>query len=38
MIKLMSCLKRCIQGFGWGDLRERDHFHDAGVDGRKILK
>ena len=24
-------------GFWWGDLRERDHLADPGVDGRKIL-
>ena len=25
-------------GFRWGDLRERDHLVDLGVDGRTILK
>ena len=25
-------------GFGSGNLRERDHFEDPGVDGRVILK
>jgi hypothetical protein len=25
-------------GFWWGNVRERDHFGDAGVDGRIILK
>jgi hypothetical protein len=25
-------------GFWWGDLRERDHVEDLGVDGRIILE
>jgi hypothetical protein len=25
-------------GFGWGNLRERDHLEDSVVDGRIILK
>jgi hypothetical protein len=25
-------------GFWWGDLRERNHFEDLGLDGRIILK
>jgi hypothetical protein len=30
--------ERCVQGFGWETLRERDHMKDLGVDGRIILK
>ena len=30
--------ERCIQGFGGGDLRERDHLEDLDVDGSMILK
>jgi hypothetical protein len=29
---------RCIQDFGRGDLMEREHFEDLGLDGRIILK
>jgi len=25
-------------GFGWGNLRERDHWRDPGIDGRIILR
>ena len=25
-------------GFWWGNLRERDHFDDPGVDGRILLR
>jgi len=25
-------------GFWWGNLREKDHRRDSGVDGRKILR
>jgi hypothetical protein len=28
----------CIQGFGGGNLRERDHLEDPGVDVRIILR
>jgi hypothetical protein len=29
---------RCVYRVWWGDLRERDHFEDTGVNGRVILK
>jgi hypothetical protein len=29
--------ERCIQGFWWGNLRERDHLENAGLDGKIIL-
>ena len=29
--------EKCIQGFWWGDLMERDYLEDLGVDGRLIL-
>jgi len=25
-------------GFWWGNLRERDHLEDPGIDGRRILR
>jgi hypothetical protein len=31
-------LENCMQVFGWGAPRERDHLKDLGVDGRAILK
>jgi len=30
--------ERCIQGFGGGYLRERDHLEDVGIDGRIKLR
>jgi len=30
--------ERRMQGFGGGNLRERDHLEDPGVDGRLILR
>jgi len=30
--------ERCMQGFGGGYLRKRDHLEDQGVDGRIILR
>ena len=30
--------ERCIQGFNGGNLRERDHWEDPGVDARIILR
>jgi hypothetical protein len=30
--------ERCIQGFDWGNLRDRDYLRDPVVDGRIILR
>jgi len=30
--------ERCIQGFRWGNLKERHHLEDIGVNGRIILR
>jgi hypothetical protein len=30
--------KRCMGGFWWGNLRERQHLEDPGADGRIIFK
>jgi len=30
--------ENCIQGFVGGNLRERAHFEETGVDGRVILR
>ena len=30
--------KRCIQGFDWENLKERDNLEDTGVDGTRVLK
>jgi hypothetical protein len=29
--------ERCVRGFWWGNLRERDRWGDPGIDGRIIL-
>jgi hypothetical protein len=29
---------KCIQGFGWGNQRERDHLEGSGLDGRIKLR
>jgi hypothetical protein len=37
-VRLYGGEERCIQGFGGGNLREKDFLKDLGVDGRIILK
>ena len=36
----VACMgeRRGVYRFWWGNLRERDHFGDPGVDGRIILR
>jgi hypothetical protein len=29
--------KRCIQGFRWEELTERDHLEELGLDGSRVL-
>jgi hypothetical protein len=31
-------LGEAYTGYWWGNLRERDHFEDPGIDGRIILR
>jgi len=33
-----GCRREAYTGFWWGNLRERDHLGDLGVDGRIILR
>jgi hypothetical protein len=33
-----TCGRQLHTGFWWGDLRDRDHLGDLGMDGRIILK
>jgi len=37
-MKLGWRMRDAHTGFWWGNMRERDHFGDPGVDGRIILK
>jgi len=30
--------EKCIQGFWWGNLSERDQLEDLGVNGKTVLK
>jgi len=39
-VQHVACMgrKEAYTGFWWGNLRERDHLKDPGVDGRIILR
>jgi hypothetical protein len=39
MGRLVACMRRgeVHIGFWWGNMRERDHLEDSGIDGRVIL-
>jgi hypothetical protein len=37
-MRRVGFVARRLTGFWWGDVRERDHLEDSGVEGRIILK